>query len=267
MKERRPPGFFTAMQDSELVDFYKKNYKGMARSQVEKKDGSFIRVIRKRKLISHIPLKENRKSKNYWQNWKNLEKELGKAIEQNKGEFPTQRVLNKMRKSTIAQSIKYHGGASSVKKRMGYKVDYNPDGYWQNWDNVERELNVAIEQNKGEFPSSDRLNEIKKGKLITGIRYFGGFPKVRKKMGYNQIKKSDDFYKNWKNLEGELRKVIKENNDQFPCARELKFLGLQGLTVGIYFHNGFPEVRERIGYNQQKREELAGDLEEIMGGF
>lgn len=62
----------------------------------------------------------------------------------------------------------------------------NPKGYWKDWKNAKREINKAIDENKGEFPNVKRLKEMGRGDLIYAIRIHGGIPAVRKKIGYNE---------------------------------------------------------------------------------
>ena len=61
----RGDSFFFNKSDKELIIFYKNNYNGKYRSQVEKLDGSFIHVMRDRGLISYIPLNPKRRNINF----------------------------------------------------------------------------------------------------------------------------------------------------------------------------------------------------------
>ena len=61
-----------------------------------------------------------------------------------------------------------------------------PIGYWADWDNVKREMNKAIDKNKGKFPTARRLIQMGRGDLLYAMRMHGGIPMVREKIGYNQ---------------------------------------------------------------------------------
>lgn len=82
-----------------------------------------------------------------------------------------------------------------------------------------------------------------------------------------RIHKLANFHKDFDNLKRELEKIIKENNGEFPSQNKLRSIGMGGLLSGITkYHCGLNSVRERIGYNEQKREELARELEQIILG-
>lgn len=62
-----------------------------------------------------------------------------------------------------------------------------PLNYWKNWENTKKELEEAIKENNGKFPTQKKLYEMGRSDLANGIiRYHGGFPAVREKIGYNE---------------------------------------------------------------------------------
>ena len=48
-----------------------------------------------------------------------------------------------------------------------------PNGYWKEWENVKSELERAIEENAGEFPTFNNLKQMRFGGVIHGLRYHG----------------------------------------------------------------------------------------------
>ncbi len=68
-------------------------------------------------------------------------------------------------------------------------------GHWRNWNTLETELN-SITSKLGHFPTAKQLQKIKCGSsLIKAIQYFGGFDKVKVRLGYEdkKIKSKEQF--------------------------------------------------------------------------
>ena len=88
-----------------------------------------------------------RKPKGYWENWENVEKELIKIKKGYNGKIPSSNELNRIGKSGLVSAIhKYHGGLNTVRLKMKSFVLRRDRYYWQDWENVERELNEVIEK-------------------------------------------------------------------------------------------------------------------------
>ncbi len=193
-----------------------------------------------------------RKTNKFWKSWKNIRRELKKVIKQNNGEFPTQRRFLEMRVSTILNNmIKYHGGINKVREKMGYKLLRKSKGFWEEWGIYEKEMQKAIKQNNGEFPSQSRLSEMGYSNLVGASRHYGGINKVREKMGYEITKVDDGYYKIERNLEKELKKAIKQNNGEFPVAKRLREMGYNTLVDSIIkHHGGFSAVRKKMGCDE-----------------
>lgn len=59
--------------------------------------------------------------KGHWKKWKNIESRLNKIMEQNNGEFPSDRMLCELGDRGLETGIyRYHGGFSAVRERIGY---------------------------------------------------------------------------------------------------------------------------------------------------
>jgi len=126
-----------------------------------------------------------KKPNNYWKDWSNFERELKIVIEKNNGKFPTSTYLVKNGYSSLGFAISRQGGFYIAAEKIGYIYDKKPSNYLKNWDNFEKELKIVIEENNGEFPTQKYLEENCYSSLRYAIKnYYGGFPAVRKKMGY-----------------------------------------------------------------------------------
>ena len=69
-------------------------------------------------------------------------------------------------------------------------------------------------------------------------------------------RKPNGYWKDWNNVEEELKEAIKENNGDFPTRNRLKEMGKSGLNSSITkYHRGFRIVREKMGQGQIKRPE------------
>jgi hypothetical protein len=80
---------------------------------------------------------------------------------------------------------KYHDGINSVRERMGYKSNTKPQGYWNKWENVERELQEVTDQ-LGHFPEVGELRRLRRHGLVSTIyQKYSGFDAVRERMGYS----------------------------------------------------------------------------------
>jgi exonuclease VII small subunit len=120
----------------------------------------------------------------YWKNFENVKKELEEVIEK-LGRFPLRKELIEMKKNTLVYWIvKYHGGLTEVRKKMGYKLKRKPSEYWRDFENIKRELEEVIKK-LGKFPSRKELVEMRKSSVsYWSVKYHGGLAEVRKKMGY-----------------------------------------------------------------------------------
>jgi hypothetical protein len=94
-------------------------------------------------------------------------------LTQSLGHFPCDRELQEMKRSDLAASIKRHGGYGHFKEKITGSRDRYPFGYWNNEENIIKELRVLV-QKLGHFPKYSELEHIAKGidKSKKGMRYF-----------------------------------------------------------------------------------------------
>jgi hypothetical protein len=82
---------------------------------------SWLSKGQRERWIKDFEFKRKEKPKGYWKDWNNIERELKQKIEENGGEFP---ILN----GSLATSIsRHHNGMNSVKERMGFVEEQEPE--------------------------------------------------------------------------------------------------------------------------------------------
>jgi hypothetical protein len=122
----------------------------------------------------------------WWSKWENIEKLL-KDIIDDLGYFPTARELEQTSNSSISHYImKYHGGFTEVKKKLGIKIKNEKKGFFSQWENVEKTF-LPICKKLGYFPTANQIRNNIDGVLdcVTGLyKYWGSISSVAKKMGY-----------------------------------------------------------------------------------
>lgn len=234
-------------------------------------------------------IKRKPKPAGYWKDFENVRRELQEIINKEyrdekgnvikkKREFPGDNHLRKIKKSDLASGARHHGGLNAVRKRMGYELAIKPVGYWQDFENVKRELkeitSIEYRDKKGKlikakkvFPSQKQLEKIGKNNLLHGIsRHHKGINAVRKRLGYRLLKAEIGYWRNFKNVKQELENIIsKEYCDEkgklikvkgkFPTQEQLRKIGKADLKSGIASHHkGINAVRKKLGYKLLKME-------------
>ena len=85
----------------------------------------------------------------YWKDWDNFEREAKEAIELNDGNRPTHQYLTENGYGGLVSAANnYHDGLTNVLDRViGEETESRkPMGYYQVWENVERDAKEAIEK-------------------------------------------------------------------------------------------------------------------------
>jgi hypothetical protein len=109
-------------------------------------------------------MKSQRKPKGYWDDFANVERELREFIAQYgvDGVMPTQKELAEKQRNDLVQGIGKHGGISAVARQLkltSLNVS-KPAGYWNDFNNVEKELLDFIEKQDlhGIMPTRQMVN-------------------------------------------------------------------------------------------------------------
>ncbi len=150
-----------------------------------------------------------RKPPGYWDDPNNIENEMRVVIDNEykdeegnvikaKGAFPTETWLRKNDMGDLSYGIrKYPGRINGLKKKMGIDSIRKPPGYWDDPNNIEKEMRVVIDNEykdeegnvikaKGAFPTHSQLDQIETIRsLINGIhKYPRGINGLKEKMGF-----------------------------------------------------------------------------------
>ena len=132
-----------------------------------------------------------------------------------------------------------------------YHNHKKPRGYYENWENVKREVKKIIEDYKEKFPTSKELLEAGHTNLADSIlKYHGGVNAVKERMGYEINRISEGDYQNWDNFERDMKKAIKDNNGEFPSRKTLTKMRKSSLSTAITkYHGGFAAARKKLEEN------------------
>jgi len=241
--------------------------------------GLVMGILRCHKGLNAVRVKMGyeplQKPNGYYESFENIEKELNPVIKE-LGHFPTAKELEEKRLSGLKFAIiKHHKGLNAARKRMGYEPLQKPNGYYESFENIEKELNPVIKE-LGHFPTHQELGEMGLSGLIGGIyNHHKGLNAARKRMGYEPLQKPDRYYEFFENIEKELNPVIQQLG-HFPTHRELLKKGLSGLVNGIHHnHKGLNSVKNRMGYelshklkdNYKSWETVEKELTPIINGL
>jgi uncharacterized Zn ribbon protein len=300
---KKPPGYWQDWNNierelQEVIDTeYKDNEGNVIKAKGEfPSTTKFLNIIGKKSLknavrsyqteVNNIKksmgFKPLKKPPGYWKDWNIIKRELREVIDKEykdsegnvikaKGEFPSATDLKKIERHDIINAMHRHKlGIYSAMEMMGFKSNRKPRGYWQDWNNFERELQEVIyteykdnEGNvikaKGEFPTRKKLIEIGKSSIASSFRYHGEHYELMEMMGFSSNKKPPGYWQDWNNFERELREVIDTEykdkdgsmikaSGEFPAKQILINFSINGLSFAFKYHGGFPAVRQRMGF-------------------
>lgn len=130
---------------------------------------------------------------------------------------------------------------------FGFEAQKKPIGYWDEWNNVVKEL-LPMCKKLGKMPTQDYLQNHKKGGLSAAISRLGGFHKVGQKLGYTLRERPKGYWRQLENLKKELLPICKELGEM-PTSSHLKKIGRNDLLVTINRRGGIPKVAENLGFN------------------
>lgn len=146
-------------------------------------------------VAERMKLDYRKKRHRYWYDFANLETELKAFIEQHgtPGVMPTKTELEEAGKGSLANALGLHGGVLEVAERLNLKLSYDrkPQGYWDNRDNLRREIeSVALQLGTpGVVPTHEQLEQAQRSDLICAIARNGGWPSVARRFGLIYSKK------------------------------------------------------------------------------
>jgi len=217
-----------------------------------------INAVRKR-----MGFEDLMKPNGYWKEWETIERAVQEVIDEI-GHFPSGTELQRLNGAVCSGILKYHGKINAVRKRMGYELSRRPPGYWEKWENVEREVQEVIDK-IGHFPTPSEFRNLNLSTLASAIpKYHRNMRSIQKRMGYEPKRKPNGYWKEWENLEGELQEVIDEIG-HFPSQIELKNQGFSSIHSSIHkYHGNYSSVKERMGYGESANTKA---LEQLLESY
>ncbi len=209
---------------------------------ISKYHGGFITLRRRlgEELIRYPP--------GYWKNFENVRNAILAWQAEHGGLFPAKEQLMQTGHSKLAQAIfRYHGGFQEVRKKMCVPVVRHSSGYWQDFENVRRAIEVWMANHEGSFPTLRRLKETNQQDLVGAIVRHGGFSGVRGRLGVKLLRQNVG---DWANIEAVCQAIEQwrsAHGGSFPTQRQLKAEGQGVLANAISRYGGFAVIRQRMG--------------------
>ena len=135
-----------------------------------------------------------------------------------------------------------------------------PNGYWNNFSNLERELIAFIEEHgtPSVMPTYTEFKNAGRGDLARAVSKHGGFPSIAARLGLESTYKAkppgywDDFF----NLRNELLAFVESYgvSGVMPTQPELHQAGRSDLIGAIQRHGGHRSVSEKLDLAYEKRQ-------------
>lgn len=198
-------------------------------------------------------MRRKKKPNGYWKDFANVEKAILKFVRQHgvKGVMPTSYMLTKAGQSSLANAISTHGGVQKVGERIGMVNRKKPNGYWDDFATLRRELLMFVKEHgrHGAMPTTKELELARRSDLVNAIRKHGGAYVVAKKLGLIVDKYPRGYWGDFGNLEKELFQFVdkKGGSGTMPTFQELKDVGLGSLVSAIQKYGGSTSVAKRLG--------------------
>jgi hypothetical protein len=198
------------------------------------------------------------KPPDYWDDFATLERELLAFIDAQgtPGVMPPYRLLRRVRRHDLAFGIHVHGGTAAVGERLGlaHRGQRRPQKYWQDPDNLERELLAFIAEHgePGVMPKVKEMEQAGRVDLSLAITRSGGRIALAERLGLRRtdprrpLKQWADFAA----LERELRAFVAEPGrpQRMPMLAELIAARRFDLHYAVQRHGGVRAIAERLGW-------------------
>lgn len=215
----------------------------------------------------------------YWEKWEDIENTLKIIISKKPDkEFPTkQELLDSGYRGLVDGIYSYHKGLIKIRERMGYDLKQKPDGYWQKWEHLERELKEIIDEEfGGKFPSGPMLHGEGYSRLLSAMgRHHGGINEVRRRMGYeipDWAERKSYYVKRGYSTEKIIKEILTEwaEINEFPISDKIqtevgpgRFIEIicgDNKTYGVDVTNSKSKVGVEKKWKVQKYHEYVDEL-------
>lgn len=193
--------------------------------------------------------------RNSWKNKEYVVNEVRNLIKE-LGRFPTSKDFVNMGKGGLLGVIhKNYGGLNEFRVIFGYDK-FTPRNYWKNIENIKEKFGLIVKE-LGHFPTSTELSKLGHHSLLISIgKQFGGYFQFRKEMEQELIKKENNYWKSWGNLEKEIKEPVAEffvKNNRLPSYIELGKITSTSAAASVTKNfGGLNMVYARLGYPNSK---------------
>jgi hypothetical protein len=199
-----------------------------------------------------VEMSIKRKPHGYWENFDNLQAELLVFLQENGlSAFPTRDVFVKCHRADLSNAIGHHGGSYPVAQKMGLILAHNkkPQKYWNDFENLKRELLEALEENGWEaIPIQSKLVAAGRADICIAMTKHGGIYKVSERVGVRL--ETDEKPNGYWTLEvtiRELEEFLKVHPfENFPTKRELVSYNRFDLINAIKHNGGVHKIAQMV---------------------
>jgi len=202
------------------------------------------------KMVAHAP--------NYW-TWERLKERL-KPLCEKFGRFPTAKDLRDSGNLTLSNFIQKFGGYRKVCKRMGYKPNRMPNGYWTE-KRMERALK-RLNDKYGHFPTPKEFRKEKKTSLSRAIAKKGGVNARAKAVQAVPIKKPTGYW-TWPRVLDALKPLC-DQLGRFPTRKECDKAGLCAPYCAMGKMGGSYAAAEKLGVKVVKMPQSYWNLDRLI---
>ncbi len=225
--------------------------------------GDLAKAIRKHKGVETVAQRlrlqlppHKRKRHGYWEDFANVTSELQNFIAEHgmPGVMPTQKDLARANLSSLTNAINHHGGIYAVAQQLELRLSHaqHPDGYWDNFVNIERELLAFVSEygTPGVMPSRNDLRQAGLHDLNGALKKHGGTSAVARRLNLQPKIKPIGHWDDITNIEKALSAYIDEygTSGVMPTLSELQKAGQNSLVNAItQKHGGMACVADRLG--------------------
>jgi len=190
-----------------------------------------VRAVNGQRTVVRRPSKP----RGYWKNPENIERELNMWIKtHNLDRLPTQKELRAAGESSLATAIDKLGGLAGFSQKLGVPMaSRRPNGYWTDFDKLERALKAYMKPVDKEYHTNNSKD------ITSSIEAALGENAVLAGRGNEEERKNRHFHKESRGTESELFWM--------PSAQELTVAGRGDLLRAIREHGGIAAVGKKLG--------------------